>query len=372
MTASGQPINSPASSRSRRAVRRCSSASCSFRQSSSAAAMPTARATGSVPGTQAVLLMAAEKDRLHCRAVTKQEGGNAHGPLKLVGGDAHGGDAQAAEVDRQLAGHGDRVGVQGHAPAIANRRDFGDRFEHARLVVAQSRADQPGLVAQQRGEAIRADQPGGVDAQGVEPPALFQEPLGRLDHAGVFDRGDDDVCGRSFLGLGDPQDGEVVGLGAAAGEDEPVRLEVAEVGAENFGDLFAGVFKAAAGVLARLVLTGRVGVALGEAAGNGVSDLRAGRRGGAVVEVDRFHFQIIDASCCLSKVCVATILLLPRTCPAQYHAWRSPRTRKFHGKWEASVAEQSSVVVVFRALVMTACLIAIPLAALFGASLPDA
>ena len=36
------------------------------------------------------------------------------------------------------------------------------------------------------------------------------------------------------------------------------------------------------------------------------------------------------------------------------------------------MAEQSSVVVVFRALVMMACLIAIPLAALFGASLPEA
>jgi hypothetical protein len=39
---------------------------------------------------------------------------------------------------------------------------------------------------------------------------------------------------------------------------------------------------------------------------------------------------------------------------------------------EVPVAEQSSAVVMFRALVMMVCLIAIPLAAIFGTSLPDA
>ena len=39
---------------------------------------------------------------------------------------------------------------------------------------------------------------------------------------------------------------------------------------------------------------------------------------------------------------------------------------------EVPMAEQSSAVAMFRALVMMVCLIAIPLAALFGSSLPDA
>ena len=207
--------------------------------------------------------------------------------------------------------------VQGHAEAIANRRHFGDRLEHARLVVAQGRADQPGLGAQQPGEAIRADQSGGVDAQGVEPPALFHQPLGRLDHAGVFDRGDDDLSGLDAVRRtwAIPRTARLLASVPLAGENQPVRLEVAEVGAENFGDLLAGIFQAAAGTLPRLVLAGRVGVTLGEASGNGVGDLRAGRRRRAVVEVDRLHFQIIDASCCLSKVCVAGDIAVARKLP---------------------------------------------------------
>ena len=115
----------------------------------------------------------------------------------------------------QFAGHGHGVAVQRHAGVVAHGGQFGHRLEHARLVVAQHHADQPGLWAQERGEALHADDAVAADAEGVEPEALFQQVFGRSDDAGVFDGRDDDLSGGS-AGTGDAQDGQVIGLGAAA------------------------------------------------------------------------------------------------------------------------------------------------------------
>ena len=56
--------------------------------------------------------------------------------------------------------------------------------------------------------------PSPVDAERIEPEALFQEVFGRSDDAGVLDGRDDDLSGGS-AGTGDAQDGQVIGLGAA-------------------------------------------------------------------------------------------------------------------------------------------------------------
>ena len=51
--------------------------------------------------------------------------------------------------------------------------------------------------------------------------------------------------------------------------------------------------------------------------------------------------------------------------------WNRENKEVHRGQTEAPVGKQSSIVVMLRALVMMACLIAIPLVALFGTSLPD-
>ena len=79
--------------------------------------MPTASGTGSVPGRRPCC-WSAEEDRLERDVVADQQGSDAQRALKLVGGNAHGGQAQAAEIERQFARHGDGVAVQGHAAPL--------------------------------------------------------------------------------------------------------------------------------------------------------------------------------------------------------------------------------------------------------------
>ena len=72
-----------------------------------------------------------------------------------------------------------------------------------------------GLCAQQRRQALDADDAVTADAEGVEPEALFQEGSAGPMTLAVFDGRDDDLSGGS-AGTGDAQDGQVIGLGAAA------------------------------------------------------------------------------------------------------------------------------------------------------------
>ena len=51
-------------------------------------------------------------------AVADQQGADAQRAAELVGGDAQGGHAQAAKVDRQFPDHLDRIGVQGTRAAL--------------------------------------------------------------------------------------------------------------------------------------------------------------------------------------------------------------------------------------------------------------
>ena len=84
---------------------------------------------------------------------------------------------------------------KGTPAAVAQRGQFLDRLEHARLVVAQQDADQAGVRGQQRGQLLDADDALGGQAQGVHPPALLQEVFGRLDDALMLAGRDDDAAG---------------------------------------------------------------------------------------------------------------------------------------------------------------------------------
>ena len=146
-------------------------------------------------GAEARLMMPAEHQRRRWNVLAEQQGADAQRPAELMGGNAHGGHAQPVEIDRHLAHHFDGVGVQGDARAGAQRGQFLDRLEHARLVVAQQDADQAGVGGQQRGELLDADDALGRQAQGVHPPALLQEVFGRLDDALMLAGRNDDAAG---------------------------------------------------------------------------------------------------------------------------------------------------------------------------------
>ena len=88
--------------------------------------------------------------------------------------------------------------------------DLGDRLHHAGLVVGQHHRDEAGpLVAPSRSRQRRQ-----VDHAVGRRPGCGVRRHG-LEHAGMLGRADQ-------LGAGKAQERQVVGLGAAAGEDDPV------------------------------------------------------------------------------------------------------------------------------------------------------
>ena len=86
-----------------------------------------------------------------------------------------------------------------------------------------------------------------------------------------------------------PENREIIRLGSAAGEDQPIGLEAIQVGPQDFGHPLPGVFQNAAGLLARLMLAGRIGISGRVAAGHGLDDLGPGRSCRVVVQINVIH-----------------------------------------------------------------------------------
>ena len=116
------------------------------------------------------------------------------------------------------------------------------------------------------------------------------EGLGGVEDGVVLDLGGDEVGGfvAVEVGVQDAEEGEVVALGAAGGEDDFFGGAV-----EEAGDLGAGVLDGGAGALAGLVRGAGVAGGGGEVGEHGLDDLGedGGRRVG--VEVDAGHGVIL-------------------------------------------------------------------------------
>ena len=138
-------------------------------------------------------------------------------------------------------------------------------------------------------EIVDADDAVGVDAEAIDVCTRF----GRGASASVVMLGCSMAemmrCGIRARSRGDrpaavknTADGEVVGFGAAAGED----YSVAGACTEEFGDAVAGVFQGPAGAAAEFVLAGWVEIGLAPAGAHRFDDFRENGRRGVVVEVD--------------------------------------------------------------------------------------
>ena len=200
---------------------------------------------------------------------------------------------RSRKLDRQLAHDLHGVGVQRHAGLVADRRQLGDRLQHARLVVAQHHADQPRLA----GARARATAPRGPRRRTSRPGCPVASPRPGGASAGSITLGcsmaEMTTCrGPARLaGLppGDPEHGQVVGLGPAAGEDQPI-------GPWGRTDRRRGSRRSAPGLLpAPAGPSGRAGAGWPDwhdpaaSSGHGLDHFRPGRRGRVVVQVDRAH-----------------------------------------------------------------------------------
>ena len=206
-------------------------------------------------------------------------------------------------------------------------------------------------------------------SQGVQPPALLQEMFGRSNDALVFAGGDDDLARLRAAGSGDAQHGQIVGFGAATGQQEPIAARRSQIDVENLCDAPPGVFQHGPRVLARPVLTGRVGWDVGIAPHHGLHHLRPNRRGGIVIEVDRVHRGIVAEVESASRGPPAARGELPL--PRRPEICYDPASAGGHqGCFCARRCRfmQSSAAVAGRALIMLACVIGIPALALSGSS----
>ena len=141
---------------------------------------------------------------------------------------------------------------------------------------SSSRLIEPVLLHRQIGDAI----------------AFFFEPLAGVDHRLVLGDAGDDVIALLAIHLGDALDREVVRLGRAAREDDFLR-----VGANQVGDLFAGLLDRLFGLPSkRMVAARRIAEVLGEVRQHRLDHARIDRRRRVIVHVDRK----LDSHCLIS------------------------------------------------------------------------
>ena len=128
----------------------------------------------------AILLPAAVEQRNQVDPCSPVQRADPLGAIDLVPADAHQVDAQPGHVD--LAEPLRRVAVHQCAGGVRQGGDFGDRLDHARLVVDQHGRDQGDIGADRRRQRRPVDQPVAPDpdhrqaaADRFEPPRRFQD-----------------------------------------------------------------------------------------------------------------------------------------------------------------------------------------------------
>ena len=145
-------------------------------------------------------------------AVAHHERADALRAAELVGAHRHqvGGRRQRGHVEPREGLHG--VGVEGgvRRPVAHDGRHLGQRLDGADLVVGQHHRHHADAVVEGIGEGVEVD-----DAVGSHGNDAAAERLARVQHGVVL--GGQAHHGATPAGV-DARDGQVVGLGAAAGE----------------------------------------------------------------------------------------------------------------------------------------------------------
>ena len=101
----------------------------------------------------------------------------------------------------------------------------------------------------------------------------------------MLDGAGDDVPGCGGRGARHAENGEIIGLGAAAGEDD-----LGGTGIDERGHLAARGLQALLGGLSEMVDAGRVTIHLSEARHRRLENFPIDGRGGVVIEVEMLHF----------------------------------------------------------------------------------
>ena len=200
--------------------------------------------------------------------------------------------AERPDVDGDLAGRLDGVGMEERSTGVGERRDLGDWLNRAYLVIGVHDRYKGSAVGEGVGDTVRGHHAGLVDRhQGGLPPPAGQGLQG-VQNGLVLDGAGHQVLSAGRLeDLGGPSKGQVVGLRAAAREDD-----LGRVSADQCGRRGTGLVDHRLGLLAEVVEARCVAEDVPADPGDGLDGLRGhgGRR--VVVKVDTHGETFILAS----------------------------------------------------------------------------
>src|SRR5262249_29069758 len=170
----------------------------------------------------AMLVPAAVKQRLNRHAIAHEQGADALGGIGLVAGNRQKIDAELIHLDRNLADGLGGVGVKQHGAFMGDAGAILNRLDGSDLVVGVHDADEDRarrvrsalFVGINAARAVNR-QIGDAGAQALEKPARFDD--GRM-----LDARRDDVIAPVAARKEHALEGKVVGLAAAAGENDLV------------------------------------------------------------------------------------------------------------------------------------------------------
>jgi hypothetical protein len=232
------------------------------------------------------LLAPAVQDRYGAVLTAQEQRPDAVRAADLVARDGHRGEARGAEVDGDLTEGLDGVGVQRDVELPCHVCQFTDRHDRADLVVRPHHGREGDVFGAARdglaeGLGVNAAVP--VHGEVLDRGALvLAEPVDRVEDGVVLHGAREDPgAGRVGVAAGPVQalHREVVGLGAAGGEDH-----LARAGTQGVREGFAALLDRPAGAAAGCVQGGCV-AGDGELRGHCLDRLREHRGGRGVVEV---------------------------------------------------------------------------------------
>ena len=235
-------------------------------------------------GAKAMLVAASEKERIDGRVLFDEERSDALGRVDLVTADGIEIDAEIVDASGQLAERLDAVGVEKGAGLVCESGDFADGLDGAGFVIDVHHGDERGIGAESAGDVGGIDHTVGGDGDiGDRCTFALQLRAGLKDTRVLDTRRDDVVAGGEAVAKG-AEEREVIGLGAAAGENDFLRIAM-----EERGHLAAGHLQALPGDLAAIMDTGSVAVHFACDGKERLEDLRRGRSGSVVIEIRTQH-----------------------------------------------------------------------------------
>ena len=174
-----------------------------------------------------------------------------------------------------------------HASLAAQRGDFRHGLPHAGLVVRRHHRDKRGLIRQRRAHLGGVEQPARIHAENRDaesfPPLQVLE---RMQHRMMLGRASDEMFPARRMGTSEAEDGEIVRLGASAGENDFVLTA-----AEQLRHPVSRIIQRRARLAARRVDGRRIPVKAIQVRPHRVERLGRERSGGVVVEVNHRRFR---------------------------------------------------------------------------------